>query len=242
MFLKFTLLVIGIIFSGILTVVALIFGVVGLGNQKKSTWYWFMTMALGLALLGYCVHTLTYKVQQKVTNLVQDVENGLNQQLGTLDTSLVKEYHQPAVRQNGILDTLRSYTGAADVPESFYTYLGFRDYYRLPITYPFSIHCIDELKNGQLFNEKLVTDFDRNDNGEIATSLNNIQAFVADRNYLLAETYNGKRKEFVLYDLTTDRTQSFSGETELLSAALQKGYKGERHLKSCTVYFERLTK
>lgn len=242
MFFKFTLLVIGIILSGILTVVALIFGVVGLGNQKRSSRYWFIAMVLGLSLLGYCLHTLTYKVQQKVTHLVQDVEDGFKNQLEKLDTNLIHEYHQSGTHQNGVIDTLKGYVSeGVSVPESFYTYLGFRDYYRLPVAYPFSIHCIDELKNGQLFNEKFVSEFDRNDNGEIALPLTNIQSFVGDASFLLAETYTGKSRVFILYHLTTDQKQEFSTKAELMSVAIKRGYRGNSNWKTCEQYFESLT-
>jgi hypothetical protein len=187
MFFKFTLLLIAA-----MTVLCLIFMVIALVSKKKSRWGWMVGFCLSSFLLFYSIHTMTRKVTNTLTDVGRSIEASVENSLQQIDSSSKAGYHQAQYATHTFLDSLKvlaKENGDSDIPEAFYTYWGFRDYYRLPITFPFSLHCVDDLDNAQLYNEKWVTDFDRNDNGETALSLSGIHAFAFDKRYLLAELH-----------------------------------------------------
>lgn len=240
MFFKFSIFIIAIAISGILTIITFIFGVIHLANAKKGMVYWFIGFAISLSLLIYSISTFALKVQNKIKHFGNNLEQSFQNELSKSDSTLKKQYHLPQ-SNNQLLDTLKTYSSKndADVPTAFYSYLGFRDYYRLPLTYPFSIHCIDDLKEGHLYNEKLVSQFDQNDNGETALGLTNITAFTFDDSFLLAEL-NGKRKVFVIYELKTDWQTICTSSENCLATAVKLGFKGRKEWYSCQTYYDLL--
>ncbi len=242
MFFKFSAFVILIAISGILTIITFIFGVIGLANAKKGMLYWFIGFALSLSLLIYSLSTVVQKVQTKIKNIGNDIEQSFQNELSENDSTLKKQYHLPQ-SNNELLDTLKMYSSKnyTDVPPAFYSYLGFRDYYRLPLTYPFSIHCIDNLNEGQLYNEKLVSLFDQNDNGETALPLVNITTFTFDDSFLLAEI-NGKRKVFMIYELKSDLQTQCNSAENCMATAVKLGFKGRKEWYSCKTYYDLLNR
>jgi hypothetical protein len=151
--------------------------VITLAGKKSSRWVWVLAFCLSLSLLLYSIYRMTKGVKNTVSGISKNIEESLEKSFQHLDSSGKADYHGLDNTTSFYIDSLKKVdfeNGATNVPKTFYTYWGFRDYYRLPLTYPFSIHCIEELDNGQLFNEKWVTAFDRNDNGETPLSLNAI--------------------------------------------------------------------
>jgi hypothetical protein len=241
MFFKFSLLFIVIILSGLFTVVALIFSVIYLAGKKNGSWSWLIGFCISFSVLLYSLHAMTTGVQEAVTDVGRSIEKSIDQSLSQLDSTDNNAYHKPTA-SNSLLDSLRLFSNTdSEIPESFFSYFGFRDYYRLPLTYPFSIHCIDELDNGQLYNEKFVTEFDRNDNGETALNLSEIYAFLVDKNYLVAELKTA-RNTFVIYYFSSDKQEVYQTKSQVLTRLKQLNFKGDENWKTCKIYFEGLTK
>lgn len=242
MFFKFSLLFIGIVLGAAMTVLCLIFMIIALSSKKSSRWGWVTGFCLSCLLLFYSIHAMTRSVQNAVTDVGNSIEASLENSIKKLDSSGKAGYHQAAKINHPLLDSLKQIAQENDdteIPDAFYTYWGFRDYYRLPITFPFSLHCIDDVDNAQLFNEKWVTDFDRNDNGETALSVSGIHAFAFDKRYLLAELKTAK-DGFVMYDFKTDKMEVFQSKVALLNRASQSGFTNYSGWHTCRSYFERL--
>jgi hypothetical protein len=114
------------------------------------------------------------------------------------------------------------------ISSAFYHYLGFRDYYRLPLVYPYSIHCMETPSKGDLYNEKNVLKFDENDNGEEDCRLYSIVEFAFNSKMLLAraetEEKKVKKEKFALYDFETGKKMEFEKKDEMLSFAKKLGY------------------
>ena len=134
------------------------------------------------------------------------------------------------------------YPDSASVPEQFYYYLGFENYYRFPLRYPYSIHCSPFKDAGELYNELQVKRFDENDNGEIQTSINKIDRLAFDKKYLLIDQKISSTRSpdfihhYILFSFDTEKTQEAETEKELVKLAKQKGYKGSEQLMTIEEY------
>ena len=189
MFVKAALLIIVGILCLIMTVIALILGVIAFANNKQNKYIWlttFLCSVIGLVLS-------IFMFVRKAVNTVQNFTENTIGQIENFGDSLSKiesiDTHQ-ANTSSSQITLLKSYLPAnanGNEPEQFYTYLGFKDYYRYPLRYPYSIHCMFTQDNGELYNESNVSRFDENDNGEIFAGLNNINKIAFDKSYLLVE-------------------------------------------------------
>lgn len=127
----------------------------------------------------------------------------------------------------------------------FYSYLGFRDYYRLPLRFPFSIHCMEVPDAGTLYNEINVLRFDENNNGEIKIDIENITSFAQNKNFLVGsyiDTKNQKNtKLFFSYEYDKNKINRYATEKELRNFMKNNGFKDDEALVSCESYFNNLS-
>ena len=247
MLLNAVLLIISGILCLILTVVALIFGVIALANNKPSKFIWLTTFFAGLTGLIICVVLFVRKAVNAVGNLTENAvgqfENYSDSLSAYMDsTSLDKHQVSNSSEQ---IKLLKSYLPANilnNEDEQFYTYLGFKDYYRYPLRYPYSIHCNYTKDNGELYNEINVSRFDENDNGEHFSGISNINKIAFDKNYLLIEqevtsTRTDKLiKHYLLFDLETEKQQEATSLQNLIQLAKEKGYTGSDTLMTLEQY------
>jgi glucan phosphoethanolaminetransferase (alkaline phosphatase superfamily) len=218
----------------ILTVIALIFGVIAFANSKPNKFIWLTVFLCSIIGLLICIFTFVRKTVNAVENLT---ENAIGQ-FESFGDSLSKlesvDQHQ-ANSNSAQIQLLKSYLDPAvlnNEPEEFYSYLGFKDYYRYPLRYPFSIHSNFEQTNGELYNEKNVSRFDENDNGEIYIDIDNINKIAFDKNYLLIEqTTTSTRTDkiiyhYILFDFNKEIQVEAKSLQNLVKLAKQKGYSG----------------
>lgn len=229
----------------ILTVIALIFGIIAFANNKPNKFTWLTVFLCSIIGLLICIFTFVKKTVNAVENLA---ENAMGQ-FESFGDSLSKlesvDQHQ-AYSNSAQIQLLKSYLDPAvlnNEPEEFYSYLGFKDYYRYPLRYPFSIHSNFEQTNGELFNEKNVSRFDENDNGEIYIDIDNINKIAFDKNYLLIEqSLTSTRTDkiiyhYVLFDFNTEKKEEAKTLQNLVELAKQKGYAGSDTLMTLQQYY-----
>lgn len=243
MFYTITLLIgIGIVCL-ISTVIALIFGVMAFANNKTTKFIWLGFFLLSLIGLIICVVITVQKTVNAVSNFTHNTISQFENFSDSLSNYQSTDVHQ-ANSSSQQIQLLKSYLPADLVnnkPEQFYTYLGFKDYYRYPLIYPFSIHSNNK-ENGELYNELNVTRFDENDNEEIYLGIDQIHKIAFDKNYLLIEQeINSTRTDkliyhYILYDFKTDKKEEFSTKSKLLELAKQKGYGGSDTLMTLEHY------
>ena len=146
------------------------------------------------------------------------------------------------LQNNEHIKTLMSWTtdSATVIPNQFYSYLGFQNYYRFPLKFPYSIHCSPFKDNGELYNEKVVQRFDENDNGEINMNVASISKLALDENYLLIEQLNiinnKSQKTYCLFNFRSEEQTIFTSEKELFKIAQSMGFKGKQKLMSIEEY------
>jgi len=244
MFFKAALLIVLGFLCLILTVVALVFGVIAFANNKQGKYIWLSTFFCSVIGLVVCVTLFVKKAVNTVHNLTENTVT----QFENFGDSLSKIESIDTHQANGTssqINLLKSYLPeqvSGSEPEQFYTYLGFRDYYRYPLRYPYSIHCIDLQENGELYNEANVSRFDENDNGEVYAGISNINKIAFDKTYLLLEqSITSTRTDkiinrYVLYNLDTEKKEETTSLTKLLQLAKEKGYKGSDTLMTLREY------
>ena len=227
MFLDFALLIILCIISLTITVIALIFGVVALSNNKPSKFIWIILFFIGLIGLMFSV---VFSVK-KVANTVSHFSEHAIEQFENYADSLSELEHldQYQSKASGAqIKLLKSYlepTMLNNDPIEFYTYLGFKDYYRYPLKYPYSIHAMHDQTDG-----------------EQLTGISNIQKIAFDKNYLLIEqvisSKHSEEKElyYILYNMNNEKQEKVSSYKDLIKIAKSKGYSGPDVLMSLEDY------
>jgi len=244
MFLKAALLIILGILCLILTVVALIFGIIAFANNKQNKYVWLTTFLCSVIGLIVCIFMFVRKVVNTVQNFkdnaISQFEN-FGDSLSTIESIDTHQANSTSLQ----ITLLKSYLPENTVgnePEQFYTYLGFKDYYRYPLRYPYSIHCMYTKDNGELYSESNVTRFDENDNGEIYAGLSNINKIAFDKSYLLVEQAMTSTRtdkiihHYILYSLDTEKKEETTSLTKLLQLAKEKGYTGPDTLMTMEQY------
>ncbi len=227
----------------ILTVIALIFGIIGFANNKPNKFVWLVVFLCALAGLLICIFTFV----RKTVNAVENFKENAISQFESLNDSLATyqsiDQHQTNSSSTQI-KLLKSYLAqSGNEPEEFYTYLGFKDYYRFPLRYPFSIHSMFGYEDGELYNEANVTRFDENDNGEIYSGISNIHKIAHDKNLLLVEqTITSTRTDkiiyhYLLFNLDTEKKEEASSLHKLFDLAKTKGYTGPDSLMTLEQYY-----
>lgn len=236
-----------ILISGVFTIVSLILMIVKFSSKGANAKPWLIAFIIGLITLVTSVFLLTRGIINKANEFGENLSNLAEGQIEMLDSlNATYNLNEDSVlksEQVEILMQMEADHYKNNVPSRFYTYLGFRDYYRLPLRYPFSLHCIDSLGNAELFNEANVKQFDVNDNGELACNVLNIEKFVFNKDVLMGTqriSENGKtRTQFFSFDFETQKMTSFKTEKELMDHAKTKGFKEGFSLTTCKDYYER---
>jgi hypothetical protein len=230
----------------IMAVLALIFGVIALANNKPAKFIWLTVFLSSLAGLIVCI----FIVVRKAVHAVEDFAENTAEQFDTygdslaghLESSLNKHEISPSSPQ---IKVLKGYLPANILnkePEAFYTYSGFKDYYRYPLRYPFSIHCMYSKNNGELYNEVNVTRFDENDNGEMYSGISNINKIAFDKNFLLIEQEVTSTRtdkiinHYILFNFETEKKEEAPSLSKLFQIAKEKGYAGPDTLMTLAQY------
>ena len=232
------------IFCFILTVVGIIFTTISFANNKSTKFIWLTVFFCSLIGVIVCVSLFVKKAVNTVTDFTKNSIGQFENYSDSLSNyeSIDKHQANTSSLQITLLKSYLSENVTGNEPEEFYTYLGFKDYYRYPLRYPYSIHCMDSKDNGELFNEANVTRFDENDNGELFAGLSNINKIAFDKSYLLVEqaivsTRTDKIiNHYVLFNLDTEKKEETPTLSKLLQLAKEKGYSGPDTLMTIEHY------
>jgi hypothetical protein len=228
----------------IMTVISLIFGIIAFANNKQGKYIWLTAFLCSIIGLVICIFTFV----RKTVNAVENFSENAFGQFENFGDSLSKLESIDTHQANGAsaqITLLKSYlpeNTLGNEPEQFYTYLGFKDYFRYPLRYPYSIHCMYTKDNGELYNESNVGRFDENDNGEIYSGISNIHKIAFDKSFLLIEqAVTSTRTDkiiyhYILYSLDTEKKEETTSLTKLLQLAKEKGYNGPDTLISMEQY------
>jgi len=232
------------VLSGILTLTCLILAIIKYSNSSKGAGWWLTGFIVGLIALFLSVALFTRGIINKTKEMVDNISSISDSDLDSLGNYLLGNDSLVYSEQVKYLMTLEQEEHKGNLPNTFYTYLGFKDYYRLPLRYPFSLHCMDSLGNAELFNEEHVQEFDVNDNGEIDCDVKGITEFQFNADYLIGRSneWNGKKgtSKFFLFNFVTKDKKEFKTLRELNAFLESKGIVMSKDLYSCQSYYSLL--
>lgn len=226
----------------ILTVISLIFGIIAFANKRSNKFIWLTTFLCSLIGLIVCIFMFVRKAVNAVENFTENAVGQFENYSDSLSNFESIDLHQ-AGSSSLQIQQLKSYLpNAGSEPEAFYTYLGFKDYYRYPLRYPYSIHTMYGQEDGDLYNEINVSRFDENDNGEMYINISHINKIAFDKSYLLMEqAVTSTRTDkvithYVLFNFDTEQKEEISSLQKLFDLAKQKGYSGPDTLMTLEQY------
>jgi hypothetical protein len=236
MILKALLLIAGIILFLIMTILSLVFMIIGMVKNKRYKHFWLGSFIVSLILAIFCITTFIRKTNETVDNLANKLPESIAR---SLDQGM-REHPAYEIDSSGSKNMEHLLAITPDslkqrVPREFYHYLGYLDYYRFPLRYPYAIHCVDQPERGMLYNEKDVVHFDQNDNGEISMNISEIDAIAFDDRFLLiqfTENQTGETPEdsYLLFEFDKERKTKVKSLKKLFDLAKSKGYTGPRTL------------
>jgi hypothetical protein len=235
------LLILLIILSAVLALLCSIFSIIYFANSKKGKFGWLGGFLASLLVLIASIFYTVNTVASKAKNFAHKMEESF---IRSIDTAAYNNYNFADSLNSPQLKYLKLIEPKdlkQAIPAQFYNYLGFRDYYRMPLRYPFSIHCTDALDNGQLFNEKEVEKFDESNNGEIDCQVTGIQEFVFDEHFLIArQTFPTERKEissYIIYNFDNEKSEKIASLDALIARAQTLGFSRPLKFVSCKDYY-----
>lgn len=125
------------------------------------------------------------------------------------------------------------------IPEPYFTYGGFRDHWRMPLVYPYSMNAIDDLDIGYINDESGIANIamDVNNGKQI---LYGIDLFTFDENMLLGELYSIEYEielEYIILDFKTGNIERFATEKEMQARAKEKGYDTTKKMIGIKSYY-----
>lgn len=234
-----------IILSGSFMLLSLIMTLVKYSGNTNGAWKWLIGFFAGILFLSTSVFLFTKGVISKTKQFTENIAQMGFEQIEVLDSlHRIKQLKEDSLLQServSALIQMESGVFKGKAPSQFYCYLGFRDYYRMPLRYPYSLHCIDSLGDAELYDEENVLQFDVNNNGELFCDVDHIKTFCFDKNYLIGtrtKINSGKPISiFFIYDFDRKITKEFISEKELMNYAKTKGFEREFEFTSCKDYY-----
>jgi hypothetical protein len=249
MILKGILYILLIIFSAVFLIVSLVMGAMKFTSNSKTAMKWLIGFLLSLAVMIFAIIMLVRGVVGKAKAFGEDMVTMAEQKAAEMDSlnNLYTNSHDSILKSQSVayLISLEPDSMKGRVPSQFYSYLGFRDYYRLPLVWPFSLHCTDSLGDATLYDESYVQQFDVNDNGERSCDIHGIMDFEFTQDHLIGKKVRIEEKpkaNYFAYDLKKRTQKEFNSYRELMNFASANGFDPNTHLKSCRVYYNEFQK
>ena len=244
MILKGLILSLAIIVFGLLTVTALTVTIIKRQNKSIRN-IWLTVLSISLIVT---ISTSIYTAKKVINKTIESKKEAKNLMIDIAIKGLSviwtdnREYLLDTVNKNRQIEILKSYVPDSlkdKVPTSFFTYFGFRDWYRLPIVYPYSINCADIIEYGQINDELNAVDI-TSFHGVDQLQVCGITNFTFDKNLLLAEQSDkfepSKERGYVIFHFDTQKIEKFSSKIELMKRARQLGFTGQYNMMTLKEY------
>jgi hypothetical protein len=124
------------------------------------------------------------------------------------------------------------------IPESFYTYDGFRDWWRMPLVFPYQLLCVDTRERACL--EKYDARYPVEEpNKSSSQLLHGICRLQTDNKVLVFEWMDGDNLKYGLLVYALETQSTFGDEKSMWDAAANTGFLGKRQLVSVDEMFSR---
>lgn len=225
-------LVLGIILSGLLLLISVIFLIVNWSKLKSRNIWLSLTIISFISLtglIGYTIYSVITSAKTGWSKMIDSVDSYNNTYK---DTRLYLLDEDSPNEQIELLKSYHSDSLNKEIPNEFYTDFGYSDDYRFPLRYPYSIHYSYDLDNGYLKKIEKST--------QKYLELTAIKRFDFDQNYFLAESQSyveGESKmDYLLYHFDIDEIERFATLRELSNRASELNYSKNLELKDGDEY------
>ena len=168
-----------------------------------------------------------------MNNLVEDA----------LITETDSRIYSDSLSSKNQIDYLKSLTPDSlkdKIPTSYYHYFGFRDWYRYPLIYPYSLTSVDVVNYASLSDERNVVDISDSNDGEIGLGLNGITALSFDQRLLLVKTEDFYHLDalpsYFLFHFDSQKIEQFDDLEGLIDRANQLKFNGSDTLMTMEDY------
>ena len=110
-----------------------------------------------------------------------------------------------------------------DSTANYFYYFGFRDWYRWPLVYPYSLNSVDIKDNGFICDESKAKDITSSQDGIDQISLGDIKRFSFNKEILIAETGDEHPNTYKLFNFKNKKISSFNSLKDLQNESLKYG-------------------
>ena len=226
-----------IVFLIATTGLGLIMVIIGSTNKKKEL---LKTGAIGsITSFVFLILVVIYGMFKTVEKAKQGIDKA-QVKFQQLAEEGARQQQQSLSERNKMIEILKTYEAdTMEVSADFYTDFGFRDWWRLPLTYPYSIETIDVLDEGQL---QCVYPFSE---GYLKKGqLGNITHIAFDKNFLLTKNLNGNSGDnqrdtvYYMFNFNNQELTNSKSLDDLYKRAYGLGFEGDSVLMSLREYYD----
>lgn len=200
-------------------------------KRKKWVIMTFVTLPINFFLSTYIALNLFFITikSESLRNTVAEALSSTWSDERPIDTN----NHQIKLIQSYIPDsTLKQ------IPNKYFSYFGFRDWWRYPLVYPYAIRCIDRVDYGYLCNEKNAIDIANSSEGVTQLKINNIRKFTFDRRFLfgIIQERNSDDIQYFKFNFDNETQKFYSKKEEFRNAMLDVNFDGDTTLVTLLKY------
>ena len=136
MFLKAALIIILAILCLIGVVLSIVFTIISFANNKPHKYSWLTAFFVCIIGMVMCIYLLVNKAVNKIKSVTEEFGHTIEQSMTNYSDSL-NNTHSELLQTNDHVKKLVTYTNDTTISTQFYTYLGFENYYRFPLKFPY---------------------------------------------------------------------------------------------------------
>lgn len=233
MIIKSLILLAVTLLSSLFMIVAIFWAIVKWSNKKSRDTGCLMAI-LFFILAIFCGAYLIYKGVNTIAEKVPEIKE---QAIESITDAYTMYYND-----SPYMNSLKAMQPTDSIiPDTYFTYAGFRDSYRIPLIYPYSINAIDDMEYGSLDDESGIINIVKETN-KAKNVLSNITFFAFDKNMLLAKTvsYSNSEIKYIIFYFRTKQTDVFDNEVDMKKKAAEAGFDKTRSIERMSTYYYNL--
>lgn len=200
-------------------------------KRKKWVVLTFITLPINFVLSTYIALNLFF-----ITIKSEPVRNTIVETLANTWTD-----ERPIDTNNFQIKLIKSYipdSTLEQIPNKYFSYFGFRDWWRYPLVYPYSIRCIDRIDYGYLCNEKNAIDIANSSEGVKQLNIDNIRKFTFDKRFMfgIIQKRSSEQIQYFKFNFENENQEFYSSEKELKNAMNEANFDGDTTMMSLVKY------
>lgn len=203
-----------LIFSGLLIIVSAISIIVIYVQKKRVNRTSLASLIFFIFVAVFSGGYLVVKAVKKTKDVVVDV----GKESADVFVEALAEHLSGRHPESAFLDSIKNIQpDNIDIPVTYYYCAGFRDYYRMPLVYPYSMVTIDDLAEASIEDESKVKNVFVSSEGS-EQIMHSITNFWFNRNILIAKanvTWEQDSTHYITLKFTTKELKKFATKADV---------------------------